>query len=69
MSDYGGRHFVNLVTLPKSKKHLFTGFGLCFALENKPSLLHYIKRMHIGHLLTLFCILKAVILIFVIVRL
>ena len=51
------------------EKYLFTRFGLCFALENSSSLLHYIKVMHIGHSLTSFCILTALILIFVIVRL
>ena len=53
----------------KIEKYLFTGLGLCFALENSSSSLHCIKRMHIGHSLTLYCIRTAVILIFVIVRL
>ena len=64
MSDYGEPCHVT-----KIKKYLFTGFGLCFALENSSKLLHCIKEIHIGHSLTLFCIRTAVILIFVIVRL
>ena len=47
--------------MTKIEKYLFTGFGLCFALKNSSSKLHYIKGMHIGHLLTLFCILTDVI--------
>ena len=64
MSDYGGRHHVT-----KIEKYLFTGFGLCFALENSSSSSHCIKEMHIGHSFSLFCIKTVVILIFVIVRL
>ena len=51
--------------MTKIEKYLFTGFDICFALENSSNELHYIKGMHIGHLQTLFCILTAVILIFI----
>ena len=58
-----------ILSRDQNRKLFFTGICLCFALENSSSKLHYIKGMHIGHLLTLFCILTAVILIFDIVRL
>ena len=69
MSDYGGRHFVNLVMGPKSKNTHLQNLVCDFALENSSILLYCIKGIHFGHSLTLFCIRTAVILIFVIVRL
>ena len=64
-----GHVYISVCHVTKIEKYLFTGSGLCFALENISSSLHCIKGMHIGHSLTLFCIRTAVILIFVIVRL